>query len=662
MRNSHYLQRLVCSLCALMALGLGISLSASASAQTLVTVTEYYNKTVAAYFLTGRPAEQAALDGTPAFQRTGMTFQAVDAANAGTALATVCRYRILVNAASGVNSHFYGLKPDCDFIAASVLPNFFNEGLDFAITKPSLAGVCPASAPVAVYRTLRTGTTIDTPNHRYTVSAASYADMQRQGGTGEGVVFCVNSATDATPRPAFAASSSSRNVCAAPRGGSSDRLGSVASEKSWLRSWIDETYLWYREVPTSLDATNYATALSYFAALKTPAVTTSGTAKDKFHFTYDTETWNALSSGGSTVDYGVEWAVIASSPLRKWVAAVVTPGTPAASAGLMRGDSIISIDGTAFANGAAAALSAGLFPSVSGESHAFVVQAAGATTTRSITLVAGNVTAVPVQNVATLTSGSGVKFGYMLFTTHVATAESQLAQAVSFLKQQNVTELVLDLRYNGGGYLDIAASLGYMIAGPARTSGKTFERLAFNEKNPFGYSASDLTTPFYSTGQGFSLPSSSVLPTLNLGRVYVLTSPDTCSASEAVINGLRGVGVEVVTVGSTTCGKPYGFFATDNCGTTYFATQFVGVNNLGLGDYSDGFAANCAASDDFTKPLGDPTEGQLATALRLGLTGVCRPSTAAASGLKRTDNQNDVDALRDPRAAFMQQRILRSTR
>ena len=658
MRTFHRLQRLWFGLGATVGLGLTLIMGAPAAAQTPVTVVEYYNKTVAAYFLTGRAAEQAALDVTADFQRTGMTFQAVDAVNAGTTLSTVCRYRILVNASSGVNSHFYGLKADCDLIAASALRNFFSEGLDFAITKPATGSTCLASAPVAVYRSLRAGTTINTPNHRYTVSVNSYADMQRQGWTGEGVVFCVGSATDSTARPVLAASSTAQNVCAIPRSGTSDRQGSVASEKNWLRSWIDETYLWYREVPTDLNIANYSTALSYFTALKTPAVTTSGTAKDKFHFTYDTVTWKALSSGGSTVDYGVDWAAIASSPPRKWIAAVVTPGTPAANAGLLRGDSIISVDGTSFSTGAPALLNAGLFPTVLGESHVFVVQAAGSSTTRSITLVAGNVTAVPVQNVATLTSNTGIKFGYMLFTTHVATAESQLAQAVSFLKQQNVTELVLDLRYNGGGYLDIAAELGYMIAGPARTSGTTFERLAFNEKNPFGLSASDLTTPFYTTGQGFSLPSSSVLPTLNLGRVYVLTSAETCSASEAIINGLRGAGIDVVTVGSTTCGKPYGFFATDNCGTTYFAIQFVGVNNLGLGDYSDGFAANCAASDDFTKPLGDPTEGQLAAALRLNLTGVCAPSAAALSQPKRAVSPGSADAVRDPRAAFKQQRIL----
>jgi hypothetical protein len=71
--------------------------------------------------------------------------------------------------------------------------------------------------------------------------------------------------------------------------------------------------------------------------------------------------------------------------------------------------------------------------------------------------------------------------------------------------------------------------------------------------------------------------------------VFVLTSADTCSASESIVNGLRGAGVTVHLVGSTTCGKPYGFYPQDNCGTTYFAIQFQGVNFLGFGDYADGF-------------------------------------------------------------------------
>ena len=124
------------------------------------------------------------------------------------------------------------------------------------------------------------------------------------------------------------------------------------------------------------------------------------------------------------------------------------------------------------------------------------------------------------------------------------------------------------------------------------------------------------------------------LPLLNLDRVVVISGSGTCSASEAVINELRGVGVEVILIGDTTCGKPYGFYGIDNCGTTYFTIQFKVVNAAGFGDYTDGFSppgaensgvelSGCAVGDDLSKPLGDINEARLTTALNYLETGSC---------------------------------------
>ena len=74
--------------------------------------------------------------------------------------------------------------------------------------------------------------------------------------------------------------------------------------------------------------------------------------------------------------------------------------------------------------------------------------------------------------------------GYMLFNDHIATAEDQLINAIQTLSNGAVTDLVLDIRYNGGGFLDLASELAFMIAGPGRTTGKTFELLQFNDKHP----------------------------------------------------------------------------------------------------------------------------------------------------------------------------------
>ena len=165
----------------------------------------------------------------------------------------------------------------------------------------------------------------------------------------------------------------------------------------------------------------------------------------------------------------------------------------------------------------------------------------------------------------------------------------------TLLDNANVTDLILDLRYNGGGYLDIASELAYMIANPTLTSGRTFEKIVFNDKNPSrnpvtGQTPDAHAVPFDDAGFAGSGPAGQPLPTLSLNSVYIITGPGTCSASESIINSLRGVNVNVYLIGSTTCGKPYGFYPTDNCGTTYFTIQFRGENAANFGDYTDGFS------------------------------------------------------------------------
>jgi len=244
--------------------------------------------------------------------------------------------------------------------------------------------------------------------------------------------------------------------------------------------------------------------------------------------------------------------------------------------------------------------------------------------------VSQEITYTPVPVVDRFSTPSG-DVGYILFNDHIAPAEAALEQAVASLGQNGgVTDLILDLRYNGGGYLDIASETAYMISNPTLTAGRNFERLVFNDKHPNTDPVTNraLTpTPFHTTSQGFSGNAGRTLPNLPLSRVYIITGPGTCSASESIINSLRGVNVQVVLIGSTTCGKPYGFYPTDNCGTTYFTIQFRGENNANFGDYSDGFspantAANagvsvpgCSVADDFTRDLGDPAERRIAAAL-----------------------------------------------
>ena len=415
-----------------------------------------------------------------------------------------------------------------------------------------------------------------------------------------------------------------------------DRQGTRTDENNWLRSWSNELYLWYGEI-SDKDPSLYPTP-DYFDLLRTMATTPSGQDKDKFHFTYDTDDWIALSQGGTSAGYGVE-VDIQNGPAPTYVprhiyVVYTDPGTPAA-AQLLRGDEILQIDGADAVNGNTQAvvntLNAGLFPDNVSESHTFVVRGTD-NVQRTATITSANVTSVPVQNVTTFATASG-PVGYIQFNDHIATSEHPLKDAFTTLNNQNVTDLILDIRYNGGGYLDIASEVAYMVANTTLTSGRTFEKLVFNDKNPTRDPVTHDTltpTPFHDRTQGFDgsdLQAGLLLPTLNLNRVYIITGPGTCSASESIINSLRGVGVEVYIIGSTTCGKPYGFYPTDNCGTTYFSIQFRGENAANFGDYSDGFSpANqatnrgtsvpgCSVHDDYAHPLGDASEARIAAAL-----------------------------------------------
>jgi carboxyl-terminal processing protease len=426
-------------------------------------------------------------------------------------------------------------------------------------------------------------------------------------------------------------------MCVNPRPGTSDRQGTRADENNWLRSWTNELYLWYGEV-TDRDPSLYSSSLDYFNVLKTQATTATGHAKDKFHFYYDTDDWEALSTGGTESGYGAEF-FIQNGPAptyvpRRIVVAFTDPNTPAATQ-LQRGDEILTVDGADAVNGNTQAivdtLNNGLYPDATGQSHTFQVRnTAGAT--RTVTMNSATITHTPVPIKTTFATASG-PVGYIQFNDHIATAEPQMISAINFVKNAGATDLILDLRYNGGGYLELASEVAYMIGNTTLTAGQTFEKIVFNDKNTTRdpVTGEALTpTPFLNKTAGFTggAPANQTLPTLNLNSVYIITGPGTCSASESIINSLRGVNVQVYLIGSTTCGKPYGFYPTDNCGTTYFSIQFRGENAANFGDYTDGFSpANtpasskgtsvpgCSVADDFTHAMGDVNEGRIAAAL-----------------------------------------------
>ena len=461
----------------------------------------------------------------------------------------------------------------------------------------------------------------------------------------------------------FLDASTFQNQCQNPRSGIDpatnqpfvDVQGTTLDENNYLRSHSDNTYLWYSEI-VDQDPGLFDDPLIYFDQLRTFEASPSGPPKDKFHFTIPTAEYFQLAQSGVSAGYGATWSLLSSAPPREIVVAYTEPNSPATNLliPLARGARVLSVDGEDVVMGNDVdTLNAGLFPTGTGELHEFEILDLGAGTSRLVQLTSAEITSAPVQNVSFVDTPTG-RVGYMLFNDHILTAENALIGAVNQLNTFGIDDLVLDIRYNGGGFLFIASQFSYMIGGPL-TAGQPFETLQFNDKHP---ASNPITgealapTPFYNattTGQP--------LPVLNLPirRVYVLTGPGTCSASESIMNSLRGVNVEVIQIGSTTCGKPYGFYEAGNCGTSYFTIQFRGVNAMNFGDYTDGFSPQntapavgvavpgCSVSDDFSSPLGNPVEARFAAALTYRDTGVCPAATGVAGpGLNKLGEQTPL--------------------
>ncbi len=445
--------------------------------------------------------------------------------------------------------------------------------------------------------------------------------------------------------------------------------GTLDTEKSWVRSFMNETYLWYKDVPqvnpepftaVRYSGSNYAALDAYFGALKTPLNTTSGKKVDEFSFTIPTADLDDLRSGVSS-GYGIRFTFIKSAPPRLLRVLYVEPNSPADLAGVLRGDTVRFVDDVSIDDNTTAGIStinAGINPKVSSKITVLGLQAPDTPpdTLRFANVVSSqNITVTPVPTITTLVQGTNT-VGYLVLNSFsIDSAEKQMIDAVTQLKAANVNELVLDLRYNGGGYLAISNALAYMI-GDTSLTGKIYEKISCNDKNPF--SICNTSQNLSTSSQGFAPQAAGVpLPQLGLKRVFVLTSASTCSASESLINGLTPF-IQVVQVGSGTCGKPYGFYYTDNCGTSYAAMQFTGQNSAGFGDYANGFLPTCQVADDLSKQRGDTRELMLSAALTYMGTGICpAPTTGLQKFIGASADTGNYRVMRSP---VEEQRLLGS--
>ena len=397
---------------------------------------------------------------------------------------------------------------------------------------------------------------------------------------------------------------------------------SVAQQKDWLRGYMRDWYFWSGSSPDPAPGP-YASVADYFTALLLPGEGRSNPAL-RFSYISDTAAYNQLFGEGVTLGYGlfvngVELKALfdAGQPLTPLKLRFVEAASPAAGQ-LARGDTIISINGTSAAAFIAADDYSALTPTHNGETLNLVVDRGAGPV--PVVLTAATYSLTPVTAVRTLTLPNGNKAGYLVLKDFITQAEAPLAAAFTDFASAGATELIIDLRYNGGGRVSTSAWLASLVAGVSR-SGRDFVKLRLNTQQAPRY---DTTYPFAGataeTGAGYS-------------RVVVLTGSRTCSASELIVNGLKPYAT-VVTIGGTTCGKPVGFLPQANCASTYSAVNFESLNANDQGRYYDGIAATCAAADDFNGELGLATEKLTAAAVGYLQTGSC-PVAAGPVGQAR---------------------------
>ena len=388
--------------------------------------------------------------------------------------------------------------------------------------------------------------------------------------------------------------------------------GSVADRQDWLRCYFNENYLWYQLSPNPSPG-GFATVETYFDALLYDggdAIPGGGNAlwpADRYSGFQSTESFNRFFGDGRTLGYGaaVNGLEASEQNATQLFIRYVEPLSPAArsvslAGGLQRGDEILFINNTPVATLIAAKSGKGDYDALTANNVGDTLRLdvrRGPGPVVNVTLSAAEFGLTPVQSGQVVQSQGGRRIGYVFvkdMISQVETGSVSLSSTMSSFRNQGIDELVLDLRYNGGGLVSMGGTVASYASGSPH-NGKVYTRLLYNDKQ----SGNNQTFSFSNPGAWAGFP-----------RVYVLMGERTCSASEQVINGLRGVDVEVVAIGDTTCGKPVGFLPDDDgWGTTYSIVNFEGVNARNEGRYFNGLAPTCAVAEDLTQPIGDTGAG-----------------------------------------------------
>ncbi len=300
-------------------------------------------------------------------------------------------------------------------------------------------------------------------------------------------------------------------------------------------------------------------------------------------------------------------------PTSAWRLIDVFGDSPADRAGMSRGDTLLTVNGVA-TSGLELNNPDTFGPPDSGVQRTIRFRKPDGTEAEvTLTKTTVGIDPVPPSRVRVFEVG-GRYVGYLFFRTFISDADALLRSAMAELQAQAVAlggigidDLVVDLRYNGGGLVGTAEVMGSLMAGNAR-AGQVF----------FSYEYNDLvTTQFGDPNNDVRRFSVETEALEGLESVYYITDQASASASELLISGLEPYMTRSVTLGARTFGKPVGQWGIEYCNDSMvlFVVTFRTVNSLGEGDYYSGIPVNCVVADDWDNLLGDPAEGRLAAAL-----------------------------------------------
>ncbi len=399
---------------------------------------------------------------------------------------------------------------------------------------------------------------------------------------------------------------------------------SIKAQNEFLYKTLKDSYLWYDKVP-DVDYTSYLSPEELLEELKYNEL-------DQWSYITSKEEYYNYFEEGKYIGIGCK---LKYDDDNNFIISVVYRDSPVYNAGLKRGDKILEINNKTIEE----IEDNKLWDTIFGKDEK------GTTVNLKIEKLNGKiqqlnlskdmVTINPVIYYNVLNHNNH-KIAYLALGSFIETASAELDNAFAFFKQNNADELILDLRYNGGGRLHIARDLASLIAFKDAISNQLFEKTIHNDK----YSHRDHEFKFKEMENN-----------INLDRVFVITTSSTCSASESVINGLKPF-IEVVSIGSTTCGKPVGMYGHDFCDKHISIIEFKGINTDGEGDYFQGITPGCFAHDDLDKAIGDIQEDSFKKALYYIDNGSCSEDKTLESVCNKKQNSLILKKFRKETGSF----------